>query len=183
MPLPSQLPSGTLLDPVHMASAAPQLVPTAALAQLPVPSQVPLLPQGALLLPTQPPCGSAAPAETFAQVPALPVTLQAWQVPQLALVQQTPSTQLLLSHSPALAQAWPGRLRPHVPSVQNLPGAQSEFPAHTVTQAVPAALQASGEQDWVPAGLQVPLPSQLRASVAVTVPVGHDCGAHWVPAV
>jgi hypothetical protein len=119
---------------------------------------------------------------TLVQLPAWPATLQAWQVPQLALVQQTPSTQLLLSHSVPAAQAWPGRLRPHAPSVQNLPGAQSELLAQTVTQAVPAALQASGEQGCVAAGLQVPLPSQVRARVAVTVPVGQEGGAHCVPA-
>jgi hypothetical protein len=70
-----------------------------------------------------------------------------------------------------------------MPEVQTLPGAQSELPLQTVTQAVPAALQASGEQGCVVAGLQVPLPSQVRARVAVTVPVGHDAGAHWVPPV
>jgi hypothetical protein len=123
------------------------------------------------------------PAATDLQVPALPVTLHAWQVPQLVLVQQTPSTQLLLAHSVPAVQAWPACLRPHIPSVQKFPGAQSALPVQTVTQAVPAALQASGEHGCVAAALQVPLPSQVRASVAVTVPVGQDGGAHWVPAV
>src|SRR5579871_1607264 len=168
-PAPSQAPTGVSVEAVQ--AAAPQLVPTAMFAQWPVPSQVPLLPQGELLLPVQPPCGSAALAETLVQVPALPITLQAWQVPQLGLVQQTPSTQLLLAHSPAPAHACPGCLRPHIPLLHTLPGAQSELPAQTVTQEVPAALHASGEQGCVTAGLQVPLPSQVRASVAVTVPV------------
>jgi hypothetical protein len=36
---------------------------------------------------------------TFAQVPRLPATLQAMQVPQEAVPQQTPSTQKPLPHS------------------------------------------------------------------------------------
>jgi hypothetical protein len=52
-------------------------------------------------------CGSVAPLEMLAQVPALPDTLQAWQVGQLALPQQTPSTQLPLPHSWLEKQATP----------------------------------------------------------------------------
>jgi len=36
--------------------------------------------------------------------------------------------------------------------------------------------------DCVIDGRQVPLPSQVRGSVAVVEPFGHDGGAHWVPA-
>jgi hypothetical protein len=44
---------------------------------------------------------------TLAQVPALPVTLHAWQVGQLAVPQQTPSTQFPLPHSWFEKQATP----------------------------------------------------------------------------
>jgi hypothetical protein len=37
-------------------------------------------------------------------------------------------------------------------------------------------------QDCVVDGRQVPFPSQVRGSVAVVEPIGHDGGAHWVPA-
>jgi hypothetical protein len=77
-------------------------VPAAIHRQAPVPSQVPLVPQGGAGW--QPPCGSAAPVGTGVHAPALPVTLHARQVPQLAAEQQTPSTQLPLSHSAAAPQ-------------------------------------------------------------------------------
>jgi hypothetical protein len=90
---------------------------------------------------------------------------------------------LPLSHSLPAAQIWPTCLRPQEPPSQNLPGAQSLLPAQTATQALPAALQANGVQDCVVAGLHVPLPSQVWASVSVTEPVGQDGAAHCVPAV
>jgi hypothetical protein len=43
----------------------------------------------------------------LAQVPALPATLQAWQLPVHALLQHTPSTQLPLAHWLAMAHATP----------------------------------------------------------------------------
>jgi hypothetical protein len=56
---------------------------------------------------------------TAAQVPALPVTLQAWQVGQVAVPQQTPSRQLPEEHSWAAKQATPfdltGTQAPPVP--------------------------------------------------------------------
>jgi hypothetical protein len=56
---------------------------------------------------------------TLAQVPALPATLQAWQIGQLALPQQTPSTQFPLPHSWLEKQATPaaltGRQAPPLP--------------------------------------------------------------------
>lgn len=159
--------------------AVPQLVPTAALAQLPLPSQVPVLPQ--VPLAAQRPCGSIALPATLVQVPALPETLQAWQAAQLALEQQTPSTQFPLSHSPGPTQSWPGRLRPQEPLLQTFPDEQSALVLQTETQAVPVlALHANGTQVCVAAGLQVPLPSQVRARVSVAEPVGQEGPAHWV---
>ena len=85
--------------------------------QAPLPLQAPVLPQ-------VPPgvhraCGSVTLLATLAQVPRLPETLQAMQVPQLLLAQQTPSTQKLLPHSWLERQATPfaftGRQLPLVP--------------------------------------------------------------------
>ena len=176
LPAPSQLPALVAVPALH--EGAPQLVPTAADRQVPAPLQVPSNPQGGTAV--QPPCGSLVPAATAVQVPADPATLQAAQVPQLALPQQTPSTQLPPWHSLPIAQAWPSRLRPHAPPLQTLPGAQSPSLLQTATQAVP--LQANGAQLCVLAGWQTPAPLQVRASVAVVIPIGQVGAAHWVPA-
>jgi len=89
LPAPSQLPALVAVPAVH--EGEPQLVPAAAERQAPAPLQVPSNPQGGAA--AQPPCGSLVPAATGAQVPADPATLQAAQVPQLAVPQQTPSAQ------------------------------------------------------------------------------------------
>ncbi len=157
---------------------APQLIPAAAGRQAPAPLQVPSNPQGGAAM--QPPCGSLVPAATAVQVPADPATLQAAHVPQLAVPQQTPSTQFPPSHSFPIAQAWPSRLSPHEPPVQTLPAAQSLSLLQTATQAVP--LQAKGAQLCMLPGWQTPAPSQVRASVAVVIPIGQVGAAHWVPA-
>jgi len=44
---------------------------------------------------------------TATQVPTLPVTSHAWHWPEHAVLQHTPSTQLLLAHSPAALQVVP----------------------------------------------------------------------------
>ena len=75
---------------------------------MPAPSQVPVVPQvlaavvGQALL--------AVPAATGAQVPP-PLTLQALQVPQAVVLQQTPSVHIPLRHSPAAAQVAPSGFR------------------------------------------------------------------------
>jgi hypothetical protein len=176
LPAPSQLPAVVAVPAVH--EGAPQLVPTAVDRQAPAPLQVPSNPQGGAAV--QPPCGSLVPAATAVQVPAEPATLQAAHVPQLAVPQQTPSTQLPPWHSLPIAQAWPSRLRPHAPPLQTLPGAQSPSLLQTATQAVP--LQAKGAQLCVLAGWQTPAPLQVRASVAVVIPIGQLGAAHWMPA-
>ena len=176
MPAPSQLPVLVAVPAVH--EGAPQLVAAAADRQAPAPLQVPSKPQGGAAV--QPPCGSFIPATTGVQVPAEPATLQAAHVPQLAVPQQTPSTQLPPWHSLPIAHAWPSRLSPHEPPLQTFPGAQSPSLLQTATQAVP--LQAKGAQLCVLAGWQTPAPLQVRASVAVVIPIGQVGAAHWVPA-
>jgi hypothetical protein len=80
-------------------------------------------------------------------VPTLPVTLQAWQVPLQALLQQTPSTQIPLAHWLLCAQA------------MEFPWRQAPAPLQA-----PGAVQ-PGESSW-PEGVfaHVPtLPAMLHA--------------------
>ena len=72
-----------------LQEAVPHETPVPACWQAPAPLQAPVLPQVPLL--GQRPCGSDVFAATFAQVPA--ELLHAWQVGQLATLQQVPSTQ------------------------------------------------------------------------------------------
>jgi hypothetical protein len=115
VPLPEQKAVGVKVVPLHDAAA--QLTLLAACVQAPAPLQTPVLPQVPVV--PQRACGSLTVLATLAQVPALPVTLQAWQVGQLALPQQTPSTQLPLPHSWFEKQATPvaltGRQAPALP--------------------------------------------------------------------
>lgn len=136
VPAPSHAPIGVDVEPLQ--EAVPQDVPAAIIRQAPVPSQVPLVPQGGAAW--QRPWGSAAPAGTGVQAPALPVTLHDRQVAQLGEEQQTPSTQLPLSHSAAAPQIWPRRFLPHEPSLQTLPVEQSPSPVQAARQAVPLQL-------------------------------------------
>ena len=94
--------------------AAPQASVFGCCAQAPLPLQAPVLPQGPLL--AQRPCGSVT-APTNEHVPA-GLRLQAWQVGQLPVPQQTPSVQEPLTH-------W-------------LPAVQPEPRAFLATQLVPA---------------------------------------------
>jgi len=115
VPLPEQKAVGVKVVPLHDAEA--QLMLLAAWVQAPLPLQVPVLPQ--VVPVAQRPCGSVEVLATLAQAPALAVTLHAWQVGQLALLQQTPSTQFPLPHSWLEKQATPialtGRQAPPVP--------------------------------------------------------------------
>ena len=87
--------TGVKVVPLQEAAAQVTLVP--ACVQAPAPLQVPVLPQ--VPLAPQRACGSVTVLATLAQVPGLLPTLQAMQVPQLAVLQQTPSTQFPLPHS------------------------------------------------------------------------------------
>ena len=136
LPAPSQLPTGVDVDPLH--DAAPQIVPAAIGRQAPFPSQVPLNPQGGAG--AQPPCGSIAPAATGLQAPALPVTLHDVHDAQLADEQQTPSTQLPLSHSDPAAQICPSRFLPQDPLLQTVPLTQSPSLAQAARHVVPLQL-------------------------------------------
>jgi hypothetical protein len=86
-----------------------QEVPFAYLWQPPAPSHLPFVPHVAAPWSAQNVLEvGVAPAITGAQPPALPATLQAWHGPQLALVQQTLSTQLPVVHWLPAPQDAPG---------------------------------------------------------------------------
>jgi hypothetical protein len=96
---------------------APHWTEVDACWQAPEPLQAPVLPQ--VPPAAQRAWGSAPLAATLAQVPGLPVTLQAWQVAQLAALQQTPSVQWPVPHSWSAPQLIPwvlvARQLPFVP--------------------------------------------------------------------
>jgi hypothetical protein len=127
------MPTG--VDVETLQEAVPQLVPAGAGRQAPAPLHVPSRPQGGAG--GQAPCRSAAPAGMGAHVPAVPVTLQDRQVPQLADEQQTPSTQFPLSHSAGAAQIWPSRFFPHEPLLHTMPEMQSLSAPQAARQLVP----------------------------------------------
>ena len=91
--------AGVKDDPLQVAGAHWAVE----LAQAPAPSQVLVFPHP---VPVAPQRVSFVPAPSGAQVPA-PFTLHAWQAGQLALPQQTPSTQWPLMHWPPEAQTRP----------------------------------------------------------------------------
>ena len=76
-------------------TAVPQATVAAAWVQPLAPLHVPVLPQGGAAVHW--PVGAAVPAASGVQVPG-DVPLQVWQVPQAALPQQMPFTQLPLMH-------------------------------------------------------------------------------------
>ena len=127
------MPTGVAVEPLQ--DCVPQLVPAGTDRHAPVPSQVPLNPQGGLG--TQPPCVSIAPAGIGLQLPAPPGALQDVQVPQLVAEQQTPSTQLPLSHSVPPVQICPRRFFPQEPLLQTVPVAHSLSPEQAARQEVP----------------------------------------------
>jgi hypothetical protein len=105
-PVPSQWASALAVEPVQVAAA--QVTVVSPFWQAPAPLHAPVLPQGGLAAHIF--RGSVVPEGTFAQVPGLPATLQAWQRAQEVAPQQTPSTQVRpLKQSVVTLQGWPWR--------------------------------------------------------------------------
>jgi hypothetical protein len=168
---------------LHIASAVstpplqlsgPHCVSAAYLAQLPLPSQTPFRSQAFLPLSLQVPRGSAEPAAVLVQVPAEPCELQVRQPPAQVLVQQTPSTQKLDSHSVAWVHVAPGFFLPaHTPTVivpvvvrlHAWPGAQPLSLLQRVVQAPP--VHRNGVQSATPWPPQVPFPSQTAGVLRI----------------
>jgi hypothetical protein len=87
--------------------ACEQVVPSGYFWQPPAPSHLPFVPQLALPWSTHVPFGSTLPMSMGEQLPALCPMLQAWHEGQLAVAQQTLSTQLPSVHWSPFVQAWP----------------------------------------------------------------------------
>lgn len=101
-----QVEGGVYVETLQLAP--PQETPLACIWQAPDPLQVPVLPHGAVVEVAHRVCGSAMPDGTSAQVPGVPVTLQAMQVGHDVDPQQTPSTQLSpVRQSVVMVQACP----------------------------------------------------------------------------
>ena len=112
-------------------------------------------------------------------MPRAPGRLQAKQgIPQ-AVEQQIPSTHWPEAHSPGAGAGLPrGRFTWQVPPEQKNPVWHCEASVQRVPQEAP--MQTLGAQLRVLPGMQVPVPSQLRAPCSVA-PVQLP-GTHWVPA-
>jgi len=166
VPAPEQNDAGCSVDPLHDV-ARPHDTVAAASWQPPAPLQAPVLPQGGAA--GHCPERAAVPAAMLAHVPALPVRLHAWQVPQLGLPQQTPSTQLPLMHWLAATHCTPFgfsvQLRFGAVPWQVNGARQSLSAVHVVRQAAP--LHAYGEQLDVVTGAHVPVPVQCEIGVNV----------------
>ena len=79
--------------------------------------------------------GSALPAGTGVQLPALPVSAHDMQVDAQAVAQQIPCAQIPVAHSVPPAQAAPVDFSPHEPPVQTAGATQSAFEVHVALQA------------------------------------------------
>jgi hypothetical protein len=131
------------------------------LRQPPEPSHLPSVPQLLAPLSAHTLRGSIEPAEIGAHVPIDEGRAQLRQAPPHASAQQTPSTQKLLTQSPAAAQGCPSGLRPQLTPLQTWPLTQS---ASRVQRAMHAPLlQRNGAQDCTPGGRQAPTPSHVQA--------------------
>jgi hypothetical protein len=106
VPLPLQNDGGWYVKAVH-DMALPHATVVGCCWQAPVPLQAPVLPHGGAAV--QRACGSVVPDGTLPQVPGpvRPLALHTWQVGQLETAQQTPSTQLPLTHWLTAPQAAP----------------------------------------------------------------------------
>jgi hypothetical protein len=137
MPRPSHCGAWISPSPSALQRWVPQVVPAACLRQAPAPSQTPSSPQLSGWLAVQRPRGSATPGARLPHTPAVPGRLQAWQVPQLADSQQTPSVQKPLAHWLPAVQATPPVRRPQLPPWQTLGGWQSSSRPQALKQLAP----------------------------------------------
>ncbi len=113
-------------------------------------------------------------------MPHIPWALaQLWQVPQAALPQQVPSTQLPDPHSLPALQAAPSAFFPQVPP-PHTPIEQSSSPLQVCRQAFAAPSQVNGAQGCVSLGGQLPLPSQNAASDSWLPPPGQETARQMV---
>jgi len=140
----------------------------------PLPSLQPPEPSHALV-PVQVPTGSLStcPGAMSLQVPGV-VPLQVWQVPQLAELQQTPSTQFPLAQSPPAVQLCPSGCTQtevaalHTPLWQS-PPLWTRAGSHGAPSA-PFSAQAPPEEQYE---LDTQFPSTVQLALQVAVPKPH----------
>jgi hypothetical protein len=121
----------------------------------------------------------SSPAGTESHVPT-PLTLHRWHVPHDGVVQHTPSTQLSpLAHCPLPLHGPPGPCLPQVMSAPQAPCVQCMFEVQLVRHWVPFSLQVYCPHRRVTGAGQVPLPSQVAASVST--PPAHEAARQEVP--
>jgi len=156
-------------------AARPQEIVAAPWVQPLAPLQVPVLPHGGAA--AHWPLGAAVPAASGVHVPGV-VPLQVWQVPQTALPQQTPFTQLPLMHwLPAVHTtplAFSAQLRLGITPWQVNGAAQCESIAQLVRQVSPPHMY--GKQVETVGARQPPVP--LQWEIGVKVVPEHDCTPH-----
>ena len=166
-----QTPSGAHVVPaIHPPVVAVQLWPRL-LLQAPEASQVPAHESASAAL------------MTFAQLPV--EAAQAWQVPQVAVMQHTPSTQWPLAH----VASWPAeQMDPLVLSVRHAlvvasqywPVAQGEVVLQPPEHCMPSAAQRLEAQAVPVTVVHDPVPSQVDGTFAM--PAEQVAGAHCLSA-
>jgi hypothetical protein len=187
VPVPVQVDAGWYVVPVH-DTARPQEVLDDPCWQPLAPSHLPVFPQGRAA--AHWPAGAAVPAASAVHVPGI-VPLQVWQVPQTAVPQQTPFTQLPLMHWLPAAHALPGGFSAQFLAAAVVPwhvnGArQSPSPVHGDVLQAPVP-QTYGVQVDDVAAAQAPVPLQCEIGVnvdpeQVAVPQETVVAASWQPA-
>ena len=108
---------------------------------MPLPSQVPSVPQVAAVASVQAASGSV-PAGMFVQVPRVPVSAHDAQVPEQVEAQQTPCWQRPEAQAPAAVQVWPSGASVQVPALQMLGDVQSPSTVQAILQILLVASQA-----------------------------------------
>lgn len=128
--------------------------------QPPDPLQVPSVPHDAGPRSLQLFFGSAPPAGTAVQVPAVPVRLHEKQPAVQAEEQQTPCAQKFDTHSPACEQSAPIGFNPHEPPLQMFGETHWSEAPHELAHRVPSHLKGA----------------QLSADGVEQAPVLHSAG-------
>jgi hypothetical protein len=108
---------------------------------LPLPSQVPSVPQVAAVASAQALSGSV-PAVMFVQMPGVPASAQDAQVPEQVEAQQTPCWHRPEAQAPAAVQLCPSGASVQVPALQMLGAVQSPSTVQVILQILAVVSQA-----------------------------------------
>jgi len=169
LPAPSQRAASVCTAVAQLATL--QIVPVDCRWHLPVPSQLPSLPQVVGSAGMHWPPG-AGPNGSGKQRPGDVAWLHAMQVPVQTLSQQTPCWQVPVAHSVLTVQDAPRTFLPQMLPLQTLPGEQSALVLH-VTRQAPLVPHMYSLHMIGAAAVQVPAPSQRAAPVPVEPPAVH----------